>query len=586
MKTYLSNIKSTTYCRLRSIHNAQLTIYDPGFMTLRYTIIVIIACLLFFPFLGHVHLFDWDEINFAECAREMIVSKDYLRAQIDFMPFWEKPPMFIWLQVLAMKLFGVSEYAARFPNALAGVVTLVAIFYVGKRTVNEKMAAWWVLLYAATWLPHFYFKSGIIDPTFNLFIFLAFVQVHLLRFSMRKMLHALLAGVLLGLAVLTKGPVAILVALLAFAVYLVVNRGLNGYKLKHLWVIAVCALAPVLLWLGADVAAYGTVYGKWFINEFITYQVRLFSTEDADHGGPFYYHFIVLLIGCFPASVFLFGYFRKNTNDDNVEQKDFSKWMWLLFWVVLILFSIVKTKIIHYSSLCYFPLTYLAAIQLYRLSNEPIKLTKLVKGIMLFIGSLIAVLIAALPVVGINKEKIVPYIDDPFAVGNLHANVPWSYAECLWGIVYLVCIWIAVLLMNRNFRKGMIMLCIVQIAMIQVTVLHFTSKIEAYSQRAAIDYFKQFRDKDVYLHSLGYKSYAALFYTQKQPSANPNYQHIRFDKNGKEMQPEANEHWLLYDSIDKPAYFISKIQDSAKYAVLPQLTVTGSENGFVFFRRE
>src|ERR1700761_2523893 len=126
----------------------------------RYTIIVILAALLFLPFLGQVHLFDWDEINFAECAREMIVSKDYLRAQIDFMPFWEKPPLFIWMQVIAMKIFGIGEYAARFPNALIGVTTLVTIFYVGKKTVNEKMATWWVLLYAATWLPHFYFKSG------------------------------------------------------------------------------------------------------------------------------------------------------------------------------------------------------------------------------------------------------------------------------------------------------------------------------------------------------------------------------------------------------------------------------------------
>src|ERR1700761_9636664 len=107
---------------------------------LRYIIIVVLAGLLFLPFLGQVHLFDWDEINFAECAREMIVTKDYLRAQIDFMPFWEKPPFFIWMQVLAMKLFGAGAYAARFPNAAIGVLTLVAIYYTGKRTVSEKMA--------------------------------------------------------------------------------------------------------------------------------------------------------------------------------------------------------------------------------------------------------------------------------------------------------------------------------------------------------------------------------------------------------------------------------------------------------------
>src|SRR6516225_7791380 len=98
----------------------------------KYILIILASCLLFMPFLGQVHLFDWDEINFAECAREMIVSKDYLRAQIDFMPFWEKPPLCIWMQVLAMKLFGVGAYAARFPDALTGIVTIATLYYAGK----------------------------------------------------------------------------------------------------------------------------------------------------------------------------------------------------------------------------------------------------------------------------------------------------------------------------------------------------------------------------------------------------------------------------------------------------------------------
>lgn len=59
---------------------------------LPYFLITICGLLLFIPFLGHVHLFDWDEINFAECAREMVVSKNYSTVTIDFLPFWEKPP--------------------------------------------------------------------------------------------------------------------------------------------------------------------------------------------------------------------------------------------------------------------------------------------------------------------------------------------------------------------------------------------------------------------------------------------------------------------------------------------------------------
>lgn len=533
---------------------------------LRYITIFLIGTLLFVPFLGQVHLFDWDEINFAECAREMIVSKDYLRMQINYRPFWEKPPLFIWLQVLSMKTFGINEFAARFPNALAGVITLIALYYTGKRIVNERLAIWWVILYAATWLPHFYFKSGIIDPIFNLFIFLAFVQVYFIKYGQNKYLHALLSGVFLGLAVMTKGPVAILVAGLSFTTYLIVNKGFTGYKLLHLFTIAFATLLTTALWFGVEILQHGF----WFVNEFITYQIRLFKTEDAGHGGPFFYHFIVLLIGCFPAAPFLFQYFKKQ-RAENTQQADFIKWMWIMFWVVLLLFSIVKTKIVHYSSLCYFPLTFLAALQLYRIAEGKVSLLKPVKILLTVIGVVLAIAITCLPLVGLNKDILIPLIDDPFAVGNLQANVNWSIAEISWGLIYLAGIITAVVLMRKEFRKGVLVLCAVQVITIQVTVLHFTPKIEAISQRAAIEYFQSFIGKDVYVHVLGYKSYAHLFYTQKQPQTNNNYD---------------NEEWLLTGNIDKPAYFICKVMEADKYRAMPQLEETGSKNGFVFFKRK
>ena len=67
-------------------------------------IIFFAGLLVFIPFLGAVHLFDWDEINFAECAREMIVTNDYSRVYIDFKPFYEKPPLFFWMQSLSLGL--------------------------------------------------------------------------------------------------------------------------------------------------------------------------------------------------------------------------------------------------------------------------------------------------------------------------------------------------------------------------------------------------------------------------------------------------------------------------------------------------
>ncbi|MBS1772330.1 MAG: glycosyltransferase family 39 protein [Bacteroidetes bacterium] len=526
---------------------------------LRYVAIIIGASLLFFPFLGHTHLFDWDEINFAECAREMIVSKNYLRMQIDFQPFWEKPPLFIWMQVLSMKLFGVNEFAARFPNAVTGVLTLCILYYAGKRIVNEKMGVFWVLMYASAWLPHIYFKSGIIDPTFNLFIFLSFLQFYFITEGKRKLLHALFSGIFLGLAVMTKGPVAILIAGLSFAVLMVVNRGWGGYKFSHLLVVVLATAVTASIWFCIEIYNHGW----WFVNEFIKYQVRLFSTEDADHGGPFIYHWIVLLFGCFPAAAFLFQYSRKKTILVEDGQA-FAKWMWIMFWVVLLLFSIVKTKIVHYSSLCYFPLTYLAALQVYRLTERKSDLKLRVRAILLFTGLIIAVCLISLPLVGIYKAKLIPLINDPFAVGNLDANVPWSYAEMSWGILYFIGIIAAVVIMRHNFRKAMIALVVLQILIIQFSIVHFTPKIEAYTQRAAIDYFKSLKGKDVYICVMGYKSYAQLFYAEKMHAT---------------KVPSMNE------KMDKPAYYICKVQDADQFRNLPLVQEIGSLNGFVFFRQ-
>ncbi|MCK7529079.1 MAG: hypothetical protein MZV64_71740 [Ignavibacteriales bacterium] len=90
------------------------------------------------------------------------------------------------------------------------------------------------------------------------------------------------------------------------------------------------------------------------MQDFFIYQVRLFRTEDAGHGGFPLFHVFVLLIGAFPASVIALPSFFKTRSAEG-SQKAFRRWMVVLFWVVLVLFSIVKTKIVHYSSLCYFP---------------------------------------------------------------------------------------------------------------------------------------------------------------------------------------------------------------------------------------
>lgn len=538
-----------------------------------YLLIAVVAALLFFHSLGNVPLFDWDEINFAESAREMIETGNYMQVQINYEPFWEKPPLFFWMQVAAMKLFGVNEFAARLPNALCGIVTLLVLFGIGKRLHNVQFAFWWVLLYAATFLPHLYFKSGIIDPWFNLFIFLGIY--FLSRFLAAKeerqsyLPHLILSALFTGIGILTKGPVALLVVLLSYGLFLLFNRGKGWTKIKYYLIWGIIVLLVTMIWFGLEIAQHGW----WFVNEFITYQIRLFNTKDAGHGGFFLYHFVVVLIGCFPASLLIFRY--KNQQYENKQQQYFRMFMIASMIVILVLFTIVKTKIVHYSSFTYLPIGYLAASTVYGIINKTAVLKNWQKIGLLFLGIIWSILFIALPLIGNNIEWIKPMLSkDAFAMENMKAAVTWNYYLVIPGILFLMAVIVSsVWLQQKKIQRALLLLFIACIGSMQVLLTLFAPRIEQYSQHAAIEFFESLQGKDVYIRTLGYKSYAQYFYTRIQP----------------DLRKEAkDENWLLTGNVDKPTFFISKItyEKEVMQKHADKVEVIGRKNGFVFYKRK
>jgi 4-amino-4-deoxy-L-arabinose transferase-like glycosyltransferase len=535
-----------------------------------YLAIGLLSACMYLPFLGSVHLFDWDEINFSESAREMLLTGDYFRVQVNFQPFWEKPPFFIWMQVASMKLFGVTEFAARFPNAMMGVITSWVLFYIGKREFDVKFGLLWVAVYMGSFLPHFYFRTAIMDPTFNLFIFLGIYLLFKLsgirqeeryRFSWKS----IWSGFFIGMAIITKGPVALLVFLLCLFVFLVGKKRWNYFTwFDALSFLLVCFLTSTI-WFGYETYQNGL----WFIQEFIIYQIRLFSTQDAGHGGPFVYHFIVLLIGCFPASVFFMGSFGTHHNLP-YRQRLFIHWMMILFWVHLILFSIVKTKIVHYSSLCYFPLTFLGTVFIYKMVNEKSTFKSWQLWIYQILAVLIAIIFVALPWVGKFSKQIVPYIQDPFVVANLQAQVTWPFYLFLMGPIYLILIcWLG---SRFKTKPQMIVLSFVSTALIiQCVLASFVPRIERYSQGALIDFYKSHKEEDVYVQSVGFKSYGQYFYTRRQAAYNTQVDEARA---------------LALPALDKPVYLVVKNMQEQDYSELKRFKRLGEKNGYVFFVRE
>lgn len=539
-------------------------------------LIVAIASLLFVPFIGNMHLFDWDEINFAESAREMLVSHNYLTVQIDFKPFWEKPPLFIWFQVLSMKLFGINEFAARFPNAMCGVVTLLSLYNHGKKLYNAKFGLTWVLMYSCSILPYLYFKSGIIDPWFNLFIFngVAFFVYYIQELTIREgtarqIRLLIISAIFIGLAVLTKGPVAFLIFSIALVVFLLLIKFRMSIKPLH-----------VLIFL----AVFSFVGGFWFIiqwltghgsviMDFINYQIRLFTTQDAGHGGFLLYHFVVLLLGVFPASVFALPLALKNL-PANSMQILFQRWMIILFWTVLILFTIVKTKIVHYSSLCYFPITFLAALYVYSVEMKSYAPSKWVRTLQMIIGGIIALAAIALPFIAMNISWVLKkgWVDDAFAAGNMQAAVQWSGFEAIAGVILLAGLAFYGFYSLTNTVYAHRILLFSSLVCVTLLTLMVTPRIEGYSQRAAIEFLEDVSTKNARAYAVDYFSYAPLFYAKRQPSDNPKV----YDMD-----------WLLQGDIDHDTYFIVKVdQFVANKGKYPTLRFLYEKNGFVFLMRK
>lgn len=531
--------------------------------------LAILGGIIFLPFLGDVHLFDWDEINFAESAREMIITQNYSLVQINFQAFWEKPPLFIWMQALSMQAFGINAFAARFPNAICGIASMLVLFEIGRRCKGNIFGIIWTLCYTCAALPFIYFKSGIIDPWFNLFIFLALYFFYLALHGGNKkikFLHILIAALLIGIATLTKGPVAYLLMGITVTVYLLSTKLTHKISCTQ-WIL----FFAVALLTGGSYHIYHFLMGnEKMITDFFTYQMRLVRTEDAGHGGFFLYHVVVLLVGVFPASVFsLKILFSKKY----YSLFPFSKMAVILFWITLIIFTFVKTKILHYSSLCYFPLTFLAAIFIFQVYEKKAVIHKWMY--LMWYGIAIFYLLAPIVIQGILTHfdfvESMQLIKDDFALACLQTPVVWSGFEWSVSLVLVVTL-VACLGIQSPIRK---VLCfwVGFLAFLILFIAVYIPKIEAYSQKPAIAFMKRFAGQDVYISTIGYKSYAQYFYAARKEFA---------------FQTEKGEaDFLLTEDIDKSVYFVAKknmLNDILK--AYPQLEYEETAGGFVLLSRK
>jgi hypothetical protein len=244
--------------------------------------------------------------------------------------------------------------------------------------------------------------------------------------------------------------------------------------------------------------------------------------------------------------------------------------MQIMFWVVLILFSIVTTKIVHYSSLCYLPLTFLAAYQIVTLFKSAKSFSVWQTGLIGVIGFLIAMLFIAIPFIDSFKIDFIPAIMDEFAKGNLSVDGGWRGYESFPGAFLFITVLMAIgQLFKNELMKGTFLLLFFMSFFIPVVLKVIAPRIEIYSQNSAIEFYEKLADEDCYVETIGFKSYAHYFYKKVQPW------HARSE----------DESWLLTGKIDKPAYFVLK-EGNLNNHLNAEMKELYRKGGFVFFKRE
>jgi 4-amino-4-deoxy-L-arabinose transferase-like glycosyltransferase len=320
--------------------------------------------------LGGAGLFEPDEGRNAEKAREILVLNDWVTPHENFHAVLDKPIFFYSLVALAFKLFGVSEWAARLPSALAALGCIVLVY----RFAYVRWGHWtglWSALILVTCAEFFIMARVVILDmvlTFCVTVSLcAFYQATHVDNSTQR--HAWCAAmyVALGVATLIKGLIGIVVPGLVIFFFVLLTKQWKILRRIDLLPGTLLFLAVVLPWY-LQAEANNAGFLKYYIWE---EHFGRFVTNEFNRGEPWYYFIFVALVGFMPWALLLPWVGKVTWKVIATERLD-HKTIYLLLWIALpfLFFSVSKSKLPHYILPIFPALALLTASALVRLYQE------------------------------------------------------------------------------------------------------------------------------------------------------------------------------------------------------------------------
>ncbi|WP_019141775.1 ArnT family glycosyltransferase [Noviherbaspirillum massiliense] len=306
---------------------------------------VFVANFCFLYGLGGRPLFDTNEGLYAEVAREMLETGNYLVPHLLGVPYLEKPPLLYWLMAASFRVLGRSEASARLACALPMLcLTMGLLVFLARH--GRPRAGWLAALILSTMLPVALLSHSILfDP----------LLTALLSGSLLAFLHACLTGsrnwvrtgmVLLAFATLGKGLVAVILATGIGGLFILFMRERRFIRmLTDPAGLLLFALVAVPWHVAASLQQQGFA---WFylINEHILRFLGLREPHDY-HSGPAYYYILRLLVMLLPWAPLLALFFRRNGAAESSADtlRNFCK-AWILF--PLLFFSASQAKAHYY----------------------------------------------------------------------------------------------------------------------------------------------------------------------------------------------------------------------------------------------
>jgi 4-amino-4-deoxy-L-arabinose transferase-like glycosyltransferase len=317
-------------------------------------LLIFLASLTFYlSFNAYIPVTDPVESNYALTAKEMLISGDWMSPQIYGHYWFDKPIMIYWLIALSFKLLGITDFAARFSSGVFSAASVTFTYWFGQKIFNNGKTALLSALVLATSLEFWLLAKMIItDSVLFFYTSISLAMLYLGLKNTESIWYVVLAYIAAALAVLTKGPVGLVLPGLIVCSYIIFTR--QWQLFKKIFILPGC-IAFLVIAAPWYVKMY-QIHGQSFIDTFLGLNNYLRATiSEHPKDNVFYYYLILFPISLLPWAGVLF----KSINIFKTETKS-SHIIFLANWsiITIIFYTMMATKYPTYV----FPASFPAAL--------------------------------------------------------------------------------------------------------------------------------------------------------------------------------------------------------------------------------